>query len=130
VGKWGKKWPESELAVQMPCNPVTLCRNLRTLEGLKVSQCPVHPILYAAIAVYDEPPVALREQVTRILRVNFPAKLPGFVSQSPLGSVPNEGPDLRITSPAFCSLLYASSNHGTGNSSWVASVGSDKLDKR
>jgi hypothetical protein len=30
VGKCGRKWPESELGVQMPCNPVTLCRNLRT----------------------------------------------------------------------------------------------------
>jgi len=28
VGKCGGKWPESELGVQMPCNPVTLCRNL------------------------------------------------------------------------------------------------------
>ena len=64
-------------------------------------------------------PVVLREEVTRTLRANFPAKLLGFVSQVPLGSVPNEGPDERITSPAFSTLLYASSNHGTGSSSWA-----------
>jgi hypothetical protein len=64
-------------------------------------------------------PLVLREEVTLTLRVNFPAKLLGFVSQSLLGSVPNEGPDERITSPAFSTLLYARSNHGTGSSSWV-----------
>jgi hypothetical protein len=84
VGKLGKKWPESELAVQMPCNPVTLCRNLRTLEGLNVSQCPVLPILYAAIAVYYEPPVALREEVTGFFestsQPSFPGSLPSLRS--------------------------------------------------
>jgi hypothetical protein len=30
-----RKWPESGLVVQMPCSPVTLCRDLRTaLEPL------------------------------------------------------------------------------------------------
>jgi hypothetical protein len=36
-GLWwvsGRKRPESGLAVQMPCNPVTLCRNLRTFPRL------------------------------------------------------------------------------------------------
>jgi hypothetical protein len=28
------KWPESGLVVQMPCSPVTLCRDLRTASGL------------------------------------------------------------------------------------------------
>jgi len=29
VGECGREWPENGLAVRMPCNPVTLCRNLR-----------------------------------------------------------------------------------------------------
>ena len=29
MGECGRKWPENGLAVRMPCNPVTLCRNLR-----------------------------------------------------------------------------------------------------
>jgi hypothetical protein len=34
--KWvsGRKWPESGLAVQRPCNSVTLCRNLRNVTLL------------------------------------------------------------------------------------------------
>jgi hypothetical protein len=34
VGKCGRKWPESDLGVQMPCNPVTLCRNLRSFSRI------------------------------------------------------------------------------------------------
>jgi hypothetical protein len=29
LGECGRKWPKSELASQMPCNPITLYRNLR-----------------------------------------------------------------------------------------------------
>ena len=28
-----RKWPESGLVVQIPCSPVTLCRDLRTEVG-------------------------------------------------------------------------------------------------
>jgi hypothetical protein len=59
VGECGRKWPESGLAVQMPCNPVTLCRNLRTLSFsiLFLSLCYTfriassYLVLYAYIAV-------------------------------------------------------------------------------
>jgi hypothetical protein len=33
VGECGRKWPESRLAVQIPCNPVTLCRSLCRKES-------------------------------------------------------------------------------------------------
>ena len=42
-----RQWPESGLVVQMPCSPVTLCRDLRRLRPLSYPDSHVILICFA-----------------------------------------------------------------------------------